>query len=690
MPLLSSCAAACLLATAGAETAPLAPAETDRAVDEIVILGRRTGPADATLGAGPVTQRMSPSSRAIEHDLIQAVGATRLSDVLELVSGVSQQNNRGGVMDNFAIRGFLGTPDGGAEYYVDGFLANRGLAPPRDPAVAERVELLKGPAGALFGDIDPAGRVNIVSKTPRFVRGLEATATVGSFGLRRGELDVGGPLTQTLAGRLVLAREHADGWRDYVSMDRATIAPSLTWRPSDRVRLTYVGEWTRFDTPFDRGQPAVNGDAVALPASRFFGEPGDGVTRFRNLRHQLTGEAELGGDWRLTGGLAWREGSLKGYSSDQSRLVGDTLWRQRRQRDYAVDDLSARLELSSKVDSPLGVHRPSLGLKAYSLDYHEGLMRRNPSATATYGINIFNPVYGGQALPLLPFTDNRETRSVTTVYVEDLWEVTDRLSLTGGLRYDDYVQKIRNRRTGVAGKATGQPVDYRLAARYRLTDAWALHASYGRSFVLNSGLGRTGAGFAPERGKGGELGVSGHWKGVDLGITAFDITKRNILANDPIDANYLAPIGRLKSRGVEGDLSAALTDAWRVVVNYAYTDARADDTAFATDAVLNVPRHSGGAYLIGRFPTGHGTDWSVSAGAAYVGDRAGAIDASGLRLPAYWKAKAAIDYGLTPTLTLRAEVDNLFDARYAASSYSPVWIYPGAPRAFKASLRVAL
>jgi len=686
LSLLSSCAAACLLATAGADAAP----PTDGAVDEIVILGRRADPADATLGAGPVTQRMSPSSRSVEHELIRAVGAARLSDVLELVSGVSQQNNRGGVMDNFAIRGFLGTPDGGAEYYVDGFLANRGLAPPRDPAVAERVELLKGPAGALFGDIDPAGRVNIVSKTPRFTRHIEAAATVGSFGLRRGELDVGGPLSPTLAGRLVVAREHADGWRDHVSMDRATIAPSLTWRPSDRTRLTYVGEWTRFDTPFDRGQPAVNGDATALPASRFFGEPGDGVTHFRNLRHQLTGEAALSGDWRLTGGLAWREGSLKGFSSDQSRLVGDTLWRQRRQRDYSATDISARLELSGRIDSPLGAHRPSLGLKAYSLDYHEGLMRRNPSAAAPYGINIYAPVYGGQALSLLPFTDNRETRSVTTIYVEDLWEVTDRLSLTGGLRYDDYVQKIRNRRTGLAGKADGQPLDYRLAARYRLTDAWALHGSYGQSFVLNSGLGRTGAGFAPERGKGGELGVSGRWKGVDLGITAFDITKRNILANDPVDPNYLAPVGRLKSKGVEGDLSAPLTEAWRIVANYAYTRARADDTAFATDAVLNVPKHTGGAYLIGRFPTRHGTAWSVTAGAAYVGERAGAIDASGLRLPAYWKAKAAIEYGLTPDVTLRAEVDNLFDERYAASSYSPVWIYPGAPRAFKASLRVAM
>ena len=686
MPLLSSCAAACLLAAAGADAAP--PPES--AVDEIVILGRRAYPADATLGAGPVTQRMSPSSRSVEHDLIEAVGATRLADVLELVSGISQQNNRGGVMDNFAIRGFLGTPDGGAEYYVDGFLANRGLAPPRDPAVAERVELLKGPAGALFGDIDPAGRVNIVSKTPRFTRSLEATATVGSFGLRRGEADVGGPLGEALAARLVVAREHSDGWRDYVKMDRATIAPSLTWRPNDRTRLTYVGEWTRFDTPFDRGQPAVNGNATALPASRFFGEPGDGVTHFRNLRHQLTGETQLSGDWRLSGGLAWREGTLKGFSSDQSRLVGDTLWRQRRQRDYSVTDISARLELSGRFDSPLGVHRPTIGLKAYSLDYHEGLMRRNPTATAPYGINIYNPVYGGQALALLPFTDNRETRSAATLYVEDLWEVTDRLSLTGALRYDDYVQKIRNRRTGIAGKATGHPLDYRLAARYRLTDAWALHGSYGQSFVLNSGLGRTGAGFAPERGKGGELGVSGHWKGVDLGITAFDITKRNILANDPVDSNYLAPVGRLKSKGVEGDLSAELSDAWRVVVNYAYTHARADDTAFPTSAVLDVPKHSGGAYLIGRFPTGRGTDWSVTAGAAYVGDRAGAIDASGLRLPSYWKAKAAVDYDLTPNVTLRAEVDNLFNERYAASSYSPVWVYPGAPRAFKASLRVAM
>lgn len=121
-----------------------------------------------------------------------------------------------------------------------------------------------------------------------------------------------------------------------------------------------------------------------------------------------------------------------------------------------------------------------------------------------------------------------------------------------------------------------------------------------------------------------------------------------------------------------------------------WTDARADDDAFATADVLNVPEHSGSLFAIGRFSTAHGTDWSVMGGASYMGERAGAIDASGLRLPAYWKAKAAIDYELNARTSLRLEVDNLFDERYAASSYSALWIFPGAPRSVRAALRVAL
>jgi iron complex outermembrane receptor protein len=51
------------------------------------------------------------------------------------------------------------------------------------------------------------------------------------------------------------------------------------------------------------------------------------------------------------------------------------------------------------------------------------------------------------------------------------------------------------------------------------------------------------------------------------------------------------------------------------------------------------------------------------------------------------KVKAAAEIPLTTALTVRAEVDNLFDERYAQSSYNSFWIYPGAPRTVRASLR---
>ena len=503
---------------------------------------------------------------------------------------------------------------------------------------------------------------------------------------RRVEADVTGPLSSTLAARIVVAAEHSDGWRDFVTLDRTVVAPSLTWAPSDRVRITYVGEVTRFDAPFDRGIPAIAGDANAVPRHRFYGEPGDGLTRFRNTRHQVTGLIGLGGGWSVNAGAAYRTGTLAGFSSDHTILVQldeRVLRRQRRQRDYAVDDLSARAELAGEI----GAHRVAIGLKGYHLAYRDKYLRVSPTAAAPYAIEVENPVYGQPKPTPRPFVDNRERRWAGTLYVQDMWSLGDRLTLLGGLRLDPYRQRLHNRLTGVTGVNKDAPVNGRFGGRFQLSEQVALHANWGESFLLNSGTDRRGNGFDPERGRGYEAGVTVRTARLDLGATWFDITKNGILTNDPTDPGFLAPVGTLTSRGVELDASLRLGERWQIVGNYAWTHARTDDATFATDRALNVPAHSGTLFAVGRFLDADARGASVSAGIGYVGRRAGAIDASGLVLPAYVKLKAAADYTLSATVSVRIEADNLLDERYAQSSYSPVWVYPGAPRSIRAVLR---
>jgi iron complex outermembrane receptor protein len=170
---------------------------------------------------------------------------------------------------------------------------------------------------------------------------------------------------------------------------------------------------------------------------------------------------------------------------------------------------------------------------------------------------------------------------------------------------------------------------------------------------------------SPERGQGYEAGVTASWPGVDLAVTWFDISKRGTLTTDPADPKYLAPVGKLTSRGLEVDAAAKVGRRWQLVANYAYTPARADDAAFATDAVLNVPDYSAKVFALGRFLNDRGRGVSLSCGATYIGDRAATLNTSGLALPAYVKLKAAAEYAFSPTYSLRLEADNLLNERHA-------------------------
>ncbi len=652
-------------------------------VDEIVVLGRRR--IDRVNGSDVVTERMSQASIALDRSILDDYGVRRLSDALELVSGISQQNNLGGLRDNYAVRGFLGTPDTGAEYFVDGFLANRGFGPPRDPANVERIEVLKGPVGAVFGSVDPAGVVNVVTKKPQFRTGGSLVASAGSFGTYRLEGDAESMLAASLSIRLVGAIENSNGYRDYVDLRRRLFAPSISWRPAPGTTLTYQGEYIQYRTPFDRGIPALNGDAEAVSRDRFLGEPGDRRNASSNWRHEVTLEQDLGQGWSLVGGGAYRDARIHGFSSETSSApVNGIVTRQRRLRDWSLTDWSGRAEVRGTI-SAFGTHRPSVGVTYYDLDFDTYQERFRPNAANPYPINVFDPVYGGTAGLLTPFTVTNERRKAVALYAQDMWDATDSLSFVGGARYEHLDQVIDNARTAQVSRLKRNPVEFRAGIRYRPDPRFALHANWGEGFRPNSSVGREGNAFAPESGRGYEIGGKLVLSSFRAAASWFSVSKRNILATDPIDANFLAPVGRIHSRGVELDGEVDLAPGVRLIGNYAYTDAQARDPAFPSADVLNVPRHAGTLQLFAAIPVS-GRNLDLTAGGTYVGPRAAALDGGNLRLAGYVKAKAGAAYPLNERLTARIEVDNLLDQTYAQSSYSALWIYPGAPRSVTGSL----
>jgi len=140
---------------------------------------------------------------------------------------------------------------------------------------------------------------------------------------------------------------------------------------------------------------------------------------------------------------------------------------------------------------------------------------------------------------------------------------------------------------------------------------------------------------------------------------------------------------------VEFDVNAKLPAGFELFLTYAYTDAGWDvnalDPNFAApirvgDPLINIPKHQGNALLFKTFSVGEHKAM-LGAGVNYVGRRLGET-ATTFFLPSYTIAKITGSFNITDQIKISADVNNLFDKKYYASSYAALWIQPGAPRSF--------
>ncbi|MXO66212.1 TonB-dependent siderophore receptor [Altericroceibacterium endophyticum] len=683
---------------------------TERPGDDAAIIV--SGVRQAYRGNFALTE-IPQSIDVIDAAELDSNGIDRLNDALDLNASVARQNTLGGMWDAFAIRGFAGDENIPTGYLVNGFNGGRGFGGERDTAGIERIEVLKGPAAALLGRGEPGGTINIVTKQAQLGRTFGTfSGEYGSFDRVRGEGDVNIALGDNVTARLIGYYEHGNSFRDTVDETRWGFLPSIGIALGSNTRLTYDLEKTRVERPFDRGIVVLNGDFETVPRSRYLGEPGDGDHIARAEGHQLRLQHDFSDRWSLLLGASHRDTLLTGTSSDPelagSRQPiftdGRSLSRQRRSRLYDSRQKVVRGELSGEFATAGLTHRVLIGADHDEFDNYQDFRRvrppslaSNPTEEEAYIIDIFDPVYGRFPLPTpLPNNDRLDKQSSTGIFVQDQIELTDKLQVRVGARYDDFTLRTENYLTDITTQRDDDRISPQAGIVYELAPEVTLYAAYSEGFRANLGTDVNGAIFDPETSRSFETGaklmlLDGAITGT---FTLYQLEKDNVLASDTNNPGFNVTIGKARSRGVELDLNGRLPGNVDVLLSYAYVDAESRSSVLDPnfsfniepgDPLINIPKNTLDLQASKAFAVA-GRDAKLGAGMHYVGKRLGATGTD-FFLPDHTLFRVFGEVDLLDNLTFYGSVKNLFNAHWYANSYNELWVQPGAPRTASIGLR---
>lgn len=649
----------------------------------------------------------------VSAELLDDLGVNDFQNALDFSSGIARQNSFGGMWDSFAIRGFAGDENLPGGYLVNGFSAGRGYSGRRETSNIQAIEVIKGPGSALFGRSEPGGTINIITKKPQFYEEGYIQATAGSYDLYRLEGDYTNAITDDLAFRVNGAYEDAGSFRDEVYSEKLSISPSFHYNISSDTSLVYELEYLDQQMIFDRGVLVTNYDYFDVPLDVFYGEPADGPIQIDATGHQLTLQHTLNNEWNLLAGLSYRESKFEGYSSEVElggrQLVTEedfeeTVNRRRLYRNNQTDDLSGRIELSGTIELLDMAHHILFGADTY--DYTLDIIQDRWRVTwgindTTYSVNKYNPEYGQAQPELSTIRLDVEEQSSVGVYFQDQIDITEQLKVQVGIRFDDFDQDFKSSLSGLTTTQSQTATSPRVGIVYEATSLYTLYASYSEGFRPNSGSNFDGETFDPEESKSYEAGVKFNNEDESLTgtVALFRAEKSNVLAADPDPehSGFSDTIGEAESQGIEVDLTAMLGEDTMVTVAYAFVDATTSNDIINADwlvnipagtQLLNIPEHKLNVTGI-HYMDIAGKESKVGASVTYVDERPGELIDPNYILPSYTTVRLFGSVNLTDALSINADIENLFDKEYYASSYSAMWTLPGNPRQAKISVKYA-
>jgi len=373
------------------------------------------------------------SVQAITESTIRELGATILTDLEASAPSLQTGGVVGSSNQQMGIRGIVDYSrntgiDARMGIYIDGVYQGRSYTSDQPLLGLERVEILRGPQGTLFGKNTVSGAISLITKTPTEEFEGEVQAELGNFDYRKLAAYVSGGLSDSVFGFLSFSYDESDGYyynttleQDTGSYDRWATRGKLRFVPSDKLEIILAGDAAQSNS---NAPLYVNATLPPYTSQQNF-EAEDEVNFWGG---SLTVNYDLDAGYTLTSISAYREADYESrYDDDITPFTIQTSI-----FDEESDQFSQELRLVSPRED-----RYDWVAGLYYFDSGMSTARR-----AIFGEDLYNlliPALAPFASALQGYATIPNTVDVDSwaAYIHGNYRFSDRWELTAGLRYTD-------------------------------------------------------------------------------------------------------------------------------------------------------------------------------------------------------------------------------------------------------------
>ena len=612
-------------------------------IEEVIITSNRIKKTGSVVKSGISIKDLPQSVQEIGSEVIAQQQAVRLSDVVKNVNGVYVSSARGGAQEFFYGRGYDLSAN---NMFKNGFRFNSGSIP--EVSSLEKVEVLKGSAALLFGNVSPGGILNMVTKMPSFKNGGEVAMQMGSYSFYKPSIDFYGPLNQSIAYRFVGSYENSESFRDVVKKERYYINPSFLFKLSNRTEMVLQGDFMNDNWTPDFGTGVIGKKILDLPRNTYLGATwSNGNTKQATVSNLFT--HTFNSNWKFNFNSSFQHFNRTSKGTERVQPAADGTWNRPLGQNKNVEKIvSNQASLQVNFNTGKVKHQFFTGLdfeNAYTDAY---TFVFSPATYGTGNVFDFENFDQGGAIP-----DARNSKIVKTdtkrfgVYAQDLISITDKIKVLAGLRWswqeaqaDTYDYPVAGGEVLTEGaKRKDQAFTPKAGLVYQPVTSVSLFASYANSFTPNTGTTVNGDAIEASIIDQFELGVKKEFLEGKLtsNVTLYQIVNSNLAqtaefkANGTLNTDTSIKVlsGETTSKGVEVDITAKPVEGLNIIAGYSYNDMRYTKTSgtngsfIVGDRVVRTPATTANLSFFYTLQGGKLKGVSFGALANYVGDRFG-------------------------------------------------------------------